>query len=217
MLDMHSARRQMIDQQVRTWNVLDEAVLNVMAAVPREAFVPVAYRELAYADTAVPLAHGQSMLPPGVDGRILQSLDVRPTDNALEIGTGSGFFAACLAQLAAQVRTVEIYPDLAAGAASAIATMNLHNVSVDVADAMSCDAEAAYDVIALTGSLPIYDARFERALKPGGRLFAVIGQGPAMTATLITRTHSGDCLRESLFETVLDPLIHAAGPSGFVF
>ena len=217
MPDNQAARRKMVEQQVRAWDVTEEAVLRVMHHVPREAFVPPAYRELAYADMPIPLAHGQSMLAPMLDGRILKSLDLRPTDTVLEIGTGSGYLAACLGRFANNVHTVEIFPDLAASAGDALRRAGFENVRVEACDATSLEAEAAYDAIALTGSLPVYDLRFEKALKPGGRMFAVVGQGPVMTATLITRTESGECLRENLFETSIDPLIHAAEPSGFIF
>jgi protein-L-isoaspartate(D-aspartate) O-methyltransferase len=217
MLDFQSARRQMVDQQVRTWEVLDDGVLAAMASVPREVFVPAAYREIAYADVSVPLPHGQRILPPKVDGRILQALDVQPADKALEIGTGSGFLAACLSQLAAHVHSIEIHPDLSAGALEALQGTGVHNVDLEVADGMRLDAEAAFDVIAVTGSLPVYDSRFEKALRPGGRLFVVTGPGPAMTATLVTRAHDGGWLRQRLFETALDPLLHATRPPGFVF
>ena len=217
MTDTVLARRQMVDQQVRAWDVLDEAVLEVMQRVPREAFVPPAYRELAYADTAIPLAHEQHMLRPMIDGRILQALGLQPTDSVLEIGTGSGFLAACMGGLAENVHSVEIYPDLASGAANSLRRAGCNNVRVETNDGFSLAAESCYDAIALTGSLPVYDARFEKALKPGGRLFAVVGQGPAMTANLITRTESGDVLRQNLFETQIDALIHAAEPSRFIF
>ena len=217
MTDTVLARRQMVDQQVRTWDVLEEAVLEVMQRVPREAFVPPAYRQLAYADTAIPLGHEQHMLRPMIDGRVLQALRLQPTDTVLEIGTGSGFLAACMGGLAENIHSVEIYPDLACNAANSLRRAGCSNVRVEASDGFSLVAEPCYDAIALTGSLPVYDARFEKALRPGGRLFAVVGWGPAMTAHLITRTNAGDVLRENLFETQIDPLIHAAEPSGFIF
>jgi protein-L-isoaspartate(D-aspartate) O-methyltransferase len=217
MLDFVAARRQMIEQQVRAWEVLDLGVLSIMERVPREEFAPPAYRELAFADLRVPLAHGQSMLAPKLEGRILQSLEVQANDRALEVGTGSGFFAACLGGLARQVRSLEIFADLADTARASLARAGVHNVTVERMDAMTLAADGGYDVIALTGSLPAYDRRFERALAVGGRLFVVTGQGPVMEAQRITRTGPADWLRESLFETVLEPLIHAPGPPKFVF
>jgi protein-L-isoaspartate(D-aspartate) O-methyltransferase len=217
MLDLVAARRQMIEQQVRAWEVLDLGVLSVMERVPREEFAPAQYRELAFADLCVPLGHGQSMLAPSLEGRILQSLQVQPGDRVLEVGTGSGFFAACLGGLARSVRSLEIFADLADAARDNLARTGAHNVAVEVMDAMTFEAEGGYDVIALTGSLPVYDARFERSLAVGGRLFVVTGQGSAMAAQRVTRTGQGQWLRESLFETAIGALIHARQPPKFVF
>mgnify|MGYP003503107644 FL=1 len=217
MLDLVAARRQMIEQQVRAWEVLDPGVLVVMERVPREEFAPAPYRELAFADLCVPLGHGQSMLAPNLEGRILQALAVRADDRVLEVGTGSGYFAACLGGLARSVRSLEIFADLADAARDNLARTGANNVTVEVMDAMTFKGDGGYDVIALTGSLPVYDPRFERALAAGGRLFVVTGQGSAMAAQRITRTGPGQWLRESLFETSIDPLIHAQQPPKFVF
>ena len=217
MIDIASARRQMIEQQVRAWEVLDLRVLETMERVPREEFAPPAYRELAFADLSVPLGHGQSMLAPKLEGRILQSLDVQADDRALDVGTGSGFFAACLGGLARSVRSIDIFPDFVDTARASLARTGVHNVIVESMDAMTLAIDGAYDVIALTGSLPVYDPRFERALAVGGRLFVVVGRGPVMEARRITRTGPADWVRESLFETVMDPLIHAPEPPRFVF
>lgn len=168
MLDVAAARRQMIEQQVRAWDVLDLEVLSVMGRVPREEFAPPAYRDLAFADMCVPLGHGQSMLAPKLEGRILQSLGVRPDDSVLEVGTGSGYFAACLGALARRVRTLEIFPDLALAARDNLARTGAGNVEVGTLDAMMLEADVQYDVIALTGSLPVHDPRFERVLAVGG-------------------------------------------------
>jgi protein-L-isoaspartate(D-aspartate) O-methyltransferase len=217
MIDIASARRQMIEQQVRAWEVLDLRVLETMERVPREEFAPPAYRELAFADLSVPLGHGQSMLAPKLEGRILQSLEVQADDRALDVGTGSGFFAACLGGLARSVRSIDIFPDFVDTARASLARTGVHNVIVESMDAMTLAIDGAYDVIALTGSLPVYDPRFERALAVGGRLFVVVGRGPVMEARRITRTGPADWVRESLFETVMDPLIHAPEPPRFVF
>jgi protein-L-isoaspartate(D-aspartate) O-methyltransferase len=217
MLDLVAARRQMIEQQVRAWEVLDLGVLAVMERVPREEFAPAPYRELAFADLCVPLGHGQSMLAPSLEGRILQALAVQADDRVLEVGTGSGYFAACLGGLARSVRSLEIFADLADAARDNLARTGANNVTVEVMDAMTFEADGGYDVIALTGSLPVYDARFERALAAGGRLFVVTGQGSAMAAQRITRTGPGQWLRESLFETSIDALIHAQQPPKFIF
>jgi protein-L-isoaspartate(D-aspartate) O-methyltransferase len=217
MIDVESARRQMIDQQVRAWDVLDQKVLGAMERVRREEFVPPAFRDVAFADMCVPLGHGQAMLAPKVEGRILQALEVQPDDRALEVGTGSGYLAACLGQLARAVQTIDLFPDFVASASEQLRRTGVHNVSAAVMDGMALAADGEYDVIALTGSLPIYDGRFERALAVGGRLFVVVGQGPVMEALRITRAGHGEWARESLFEVAIDPLLHAPEPSKFVF
>lgn len=217
MLDVNTARRQMIEQQVRAWEVLDLKVLEAMERVRREEFTPPAYRDLAFADMSVPLGHGQHMLAPKVEGRILQALELRPDDAVLEIGTGSGYFAACLGALARSVKSIEIHPDLAASARASLARNNVHNVSVETADAFAYTDATRYDAVVLTGSLPVYDARFEQWLAVGGRLFVVVGQGPVMEARRMTLNSPGELLHEGLFETVVDPLVHAAEPPKFVF
>lgn len=217
MFDVQFARRQMIEQQVRAWDVLDLKVLDALEQVPREEFVPAMYRELAFADTNVPIGHGQAMLAPKVEGRILQALDVQPGDLALEVGTGTGFFAACIGRLARSVRTVDLFPDFVARAQAAHRRVGVHNVVADAGDAMQISERQAYDVIAVTASLPIYDARFERALKVGGRLFVAIGPGPLLDARRVTRVGADEWVRESLFETGMTPLVHAPEPSKFVF
>lgn len=217
MFDLESARRQMIEQQIRAWEVLNLGVLDVFEQVPREEFVPDRYRELAFADMQLPLGHGQRMLAPQLEGRILQALGIRAGDRVLEVGTGSGFFAACLSRLANKVHSLEIFPDLAEAASERLLRLGYANVEVEAADAMSFDGDSAFDAIALTGSLPVYDPRFERALAIGGRLFAVVGPGPVMEARLITRTAETAWFSETLFETELAPLVHAARPPRFEF
>jgi protein-L-isoaspartate(D-aspartate) O-methyltransferase len=217
MLDSDFSRRQMIEQQVRAWAVLDPAVLATMERTPREAFVPPAFRELAFADIAVPLGHGQHMLTPKLEGRILQALELQPDDAVLEVGTGSGYFAACLGALTRSVTSLEIFADLADAARINLARAGASNVTVENADAFGREYAARYDVIVLTGSLPIYDPRFEPLLAEGGRLFAVVGEGHVMEARLVTFDQPGQWLRESLFETVVDPLVHATEPPRFVF
>ncbi len=217
MFDVQFARRQMIEQQVRAWEVLDLQVLDALERVPREEFVPAAYREIAFADTNVPLAHGQSMLAPKLEGRILQSLALQADDQALVVGTGTGFFAACLGRLAGAVSALDLFDDFTAAANAAYLRLGIHNVTAETFDASRLAERDRYDAIALTASLPVYDARFERALKVGGRLFVAVGSGPVLDARRITRTGPGEWLRESLFETGMTPLIHAPVPPRFVF
>jgi protein-L-isoaspartate(D-aspartate) O-methyltransferase len=211
------ASEQMIEQQVRAWDVLEERVLDVMRQVPRELFVPQGQRYRAYADVEVPLAHGQHMLRPSVAGRLLQALLPQPGEAVLEIGAGSGFVTACLRAMAAQVRSLEIFPELADAARRNLAALGMRDVEVLDADALNFDSGARYGAIAVTASLPLYDARFERMLRPGGRLFVVVGEAPVMDARLVRRTAEDACSVESLFETVIDPLVNAVRPPGFTF
>lgn len=215
--NLEAARRQMIEQQVRAWEVLDDRVLEILATVPRERFVPEAYRDVAFADTEIPLAHGQCMLAPKVEGRILQALALGREDEVLEVGTGSGFFTACLARLASHVRSLEIFPDLAQGAARTLKSIPVTNVTVEAVDATTLDESGLYDAIVLTASLPVYDPRFQRALRRDGRLFVVTGTAPVMQARLVTRTADDQWVTETLFETVIPPLINAAVPDAFRF
>jgi len=207
----------MVEQQVNTWDVFDERVLAVMQEVRRERFTPPAWEAVAFADADIPLAHGQVMLPPKIHGRILQALNPGADDVALEIGTGSGYLAACMGRLAGRVRSLEIFADLADSARASLVAAAANNVAVETADGMQLDEPSAYDVIAVTGSLPVYDERFQRALRPGGRLFVVVGQAPVMEAWKITRVGEREWQRESLFETVVAPLVNAPRPPSFVF
>ena len=216
---MHTtdAREQMIEQQVRAWEVLEERVLEVMRQVPRELFVPQGQRYRAYADVEVPLACAQHMLRPSVAGRLLQALLPQPGEAVLEIGAGTGFVTACLRAMAAQVRSLEIFPELAEAARRNLAALGMRDVEVLDADALNADSGARYGAIALTASLPLYDARFERMLTPGGRLFVVVGEPPVMDARLVRRTAEDAWSVESLFETVIDPLVNAVRPPRFTF
>jgi len=216
-MNVELARRQMIEQQVRAWSVLDERVLGAMAQVRRELFVPAGFRELAFADTSIPLGHGQSMLAPKVEGRILQALELTDADDVLEVGTGSGFLAACIARLAGHVRSLEIFPDLSARAIENLRAAGISGVGVEALDAITLTEKARYDAIAVTGSMPVYDERFQQALKIGGRLFVVLGDPPVMEAQLVRRLADDQWVRESLFETSLEPLVNAPQPPRFLF
>lgn len=211
------ARRQMVAQQIRAWDVFDTRTLAVLAEVPRERFVPPPFAALAFAETQIPLGHGQYMMPPTLEGRLLQSLKLLPVDDVLEIGTGSGFLAACLSQLARSVTTIDIFPDLASAAAGKLADTGHDNVTVQAMDAVQELPEGPFDVIALTASLPIFDPRFLGPLKPGGRLFVIVGDPPIMEARLVARGADGTLETTSLFETNVPPLLNAATAPAFRF
>jgi protein-L-isoaspartate(D-aspartate) O-methyltransferase len=216
-MDTLAARQQMVDQQIRTWEVLDPRVLDVLAAVPREAFVPRAYRELAFADAPIPIGFGQTMLAPKLQGRILQALGVSAADSILEVGSGTGYLAACLSLLGASTRSIDIHPGLIDSSRTNLRAVPRAQVQFEVRDAFDAASLGEYDVIAVTGSLPVYDKRFERSLRLGGRLFAVVGTAPVMDAVLVRRVDESEWIRESLFETVIEPLIGAVAAQKFVF
>jgi len=211
------AREQMVEQQVRAWDVLDERVLDVFRKVQRELFVPEEHRYLAFADVEVPLPHGQHMLRPNVAGRLLQALDLTGSERVLEIGTGTGFFTACLAAVSTNVRSLEYFADLAERAKANLNKLGVRNAEVVAEDATKANADAKYDAIAVTASLPLYDERFQRQLAIGGRLVVVVGERPVMEARLIRRMSEDAWVTESLFETVLDPLINARRRQEFIF
>ena len=205
-------------QQVRAWSVLDEHVLDVIERLPRELFVPEAWRGAAYGDLPIPLGEGQHMLRPSVAGRLLQAIALRRGDRVLEIGTGSGYVTACLAMLATHVLSLEIRPALARRARANLAAAAIGNAEVEEADAFAWDAGSPrFDAIVVTGSLPVPEPRFEAWLKPGGRLYAVTGEAPVMEAMLTRLDASGTASRFGLFETVVDPLDHAPTVAGFTF
>jgi protein-L-isoaspartate(D-aspartate) O-methyltransferase len=210
-------REQMVDQQVRAWDVLDERVLEVMRQVPRELFVPAGQRYRAYADAEVPLSHGQHMLRPSVAGRLLQGLLPQPHEQVLEIGTGTGFITSCLRAMSAGVSSLEIHPDLADSARGNLAALGVRGVEVLDANALLFETGTRFDAIAVTASLPLYDERFARMLKIGGRLFIVVGEAPVMQAQLVRRTAEDSWSTQSLFETVIDPLVNAVRPPEFTF
>ncbi len=214
-ITIESARQQMLSQQLRAWDVLDERVLAVLDEVRREQFVPPAYRGVAFADTEIPLGHGEAMMAPKVEGRLLQSLALRPTDRVLEIGTGSGFLTACLARLADYVHSVDYHADFVEAARTKLAAASI-DAHVETADAMQLAASGEFDAIAVTGSVPELDDHFIRMLRPGGRLFIVVGRPPVMDARLIRMQRNARWSEESLFETRLAPLINAERPVPFV-
>jgi protein-L-isoaspartate(D-aspartate) O-methyltransferase len=215
-MNFEVARAQMLGQQIRAWEVLDDRVLRALEQTPRERFVPEEYRDLAFADTEIPLAHGQWMLAPKIDGRLLQALQIEPIDEVLEVGTGTGFLTAALARLAQRVLSVDIFPEFIAAARTKLTAENVRNVELRTADALSLELAGRFDAIAVTASVPELDDYFVRMLRPMGRLFVVVGRPPVMEARLITLNANGDSTSESLFETVLPPLINAERPEPFV-
>jgi protein-L-isoaspartate(D-aspartate) O-methyltransferase len=216
-MDTLAARQQMVDQQIRTWEVLDPRVLDALSKVPREAFVPPDFRELAFADAPIPIGRGQCMLAPKLQGRILQALEVNASDRALEVGTGTGYLSAALSLLATTTRSIDIHAEFTAAAAANLRAVPQARVTLETRDAFDGAPFDKYDVIAVTGSLPVYDTRFEKALRIGGRLFAIVGVAPVMDAVLVRRVDDSEWIRESLFETVIEPLVNAPAPPAFVF
>jgi protein-L-isoaspartate(D-aspartate) O-methyltransferase len=217
-MDLEKARFNMIEQQIRTWDVLDETVLNLLSRVKREDYVPEIYRAMAFMDIEIPLGHSEAMLSPKVEARLLQELKIKPTDKVLEVGTGSGYMTALLASLAKHVHSVEIVPELSQAAAQKLAAHDFHNVTLDVGDAARGWAKyAPYDVIVVTGSLPILSGEFIAQLNPGGRLIAFVGMPPVMEARRIRVIEPGVTDSEDLFETSVRMLVNAPQPQQFVF
>lgn len=211
------ARRQMVGQQIRTFEVFDPRVLEVLGELPREDFVPPSFRELAFADLDIPLGHGQFMMTPTVEGRLLQMLAPDAEDEVLEIGTGSGFLCACLARLARTVVSIDIFPDFIANAGETLRNVGIGNAALATMDATRELPHGKFDAIAVTASCPIFDERFFDALKPDGRLFVIVGGPPVMDARLVVKQADGSREVTSAFETNLPPLINAARPPAFRF
>jgi protein-L-isoaspartate(D-aspartate) O-methyltransferase len=210
------ARQNMIENQVRPWEVLDPRVLDVLAAVRREDFVPARYRALAFADMALPIGNGETMMKPTVEGRMLQALGLGAEDRVLEIGTGSGFVTACLARLARSVTSVEIHADLADAAKTRIAAAGAHNARVEVADAIrTFKTGERFDAVVVTGAVYAVPDPFRAWVAPKGRLFAIVGESPAMQAMLLTRADDTHWHETSLFETDVRYLTHAEPPRRF--
>lgn len=215
------ARFNMIEQQIRPWDVLDPDTLALLERLPREAFVPESHRQLAYADIGIPLAHNQVMMHPIVEARMLQALGLNQSDNVLEIGTGSGYVTSMVAHASHHVTSVDIFPEFTGEAGAKLAQHNITNVSLESGDASQGWGSSAdlgsFDAIIITASMPNLPQRYGSLLNRGGRLFAIIGEGHVMHATLFRRIDNGDLISERLFETELPALINAATPSTFVF
>lgn len=211
-MDLTRARRNMVENQVRTFEVLDARVLEVLAELPRESFVLPSWRALAYADMTLPIAHGEMMMKPIIEGRLLQALDIQPNDEVLEIGTGSGYLTACLAQLGKHVVSVERHPDLVEVARARLTHAGIENIELVNADALrDFDPGRSFDVIAVTGAVAQVPQRFREWLKVGGRMFVVAGVEPAMRALLLHREADDGFGEERLFETDL-PYLAGAEP-----
>ncbi|NCS66027.1 MAG: protein-L-isoaspartate O-methyltransferase [Hydrogenophilales bacterium CG03_land_8_20_14_0_80_62_28] len=217
-MDYENARHLMIEQQIRPWEVLDPVVLDLLTRLKREDFVPAIYRSLAFVDMAIPLGNGEAMWEPKLEARVVQNLALKRTDRVLEVGAGSGYLTALLASLAAEVVSIEIDPELKETAEKTLKAHGLENVTVKLGDAArDWNADGRFDAIVLTGSSPVLPEAYLNRLNPGGRLFAVVGEGPAMAALLVTCAGPGACRREVLFETSVKALVHALEPERFVF
>ncbi|MFO1322605.1 MAG: protein-L-isoaspartate O-methyltransferase [Burkholderiales bacterium] len=216
-MDFEQARFNMVEQQIRPWEVLDQDVLDLLFTVRREDFVPPQYRSLAFADLELPLPGGQRMWAPKVEARVLQALKLARGESVLEIGTGSGYFTALLAARAADVTTVEIDANLAASAATRLVRHGFGRVRREVGDGARGFGNDLYDAIVLTGSTPLLPEHFFSQLKPNGRVFAIVGDAPVMTARLVAWTAPGSRVTTDLFETVVAPLVNAAAPARFTF
>ena len=216
-MNIDFARRQMVEQQIRTCDVFDAAVLKVLGSVPREQFVAAGFEVLAFADTELPIGYGQLMMTPVIEGRVLQALAVRPSDKVLEIGTGSGFLTACLARLADSVTSIDIYDDFLESAEANLADSGIGNFELCNMDATLVLPDGEFDAIAVTGSIPVYDPRYAMALKPGGRLFVVVGTASSMEALLVERLTETNWRTTGRFETRLPALVNGALPTQFSF
>jgi protein-L-isoaspartate(D-aspartate) O-methyltransferase len=217
-MNFEQARSNMVEQQIRTWEVLDQAVLDLLYLVPREDFVPVAYRTLAFVDMEIPIGEGEKMMAPKLEARIVQELAPRKTERVLEVGTGSGYLTALLAHRAAHVHSVEIRPALAAFGRGNLERHGADNVALETGDAArGWPTRAPYDVIVLAGSTPVLPKALLEQLSPGGRLFAVVGEEPVMVARLETCSAPGAFRSVALFDTLLAPLLNAEQPPRFRF
>jgi protein-L-isoaspartate(D-aspartate) O-methyltransferase len=217
-IEIQSARHKMVVSQLRTFEVLDDRLLEIIESAPREEFVPAACRSLAYADMQIPLGQGEVMMAPLVEARLLQTLAVKPTDKVLEIGTGSGFVTYLLSKLVARVYSVEIRPEFTQRASEKLAAQGVGNAELEIGDgARGWDKHAPYDAIFVTGSLPILPEAFRHQLAIGGRLAVIVGQDPVMEARLVTRTGANAFETQSLFDTAIPPLRNALAPEKFVF
>lgn len=217
-MNIEQARLNMVENQVRPWEVLNARVLDVLSRIRREHFVAPEHRQLAFADLCLPLGHGEVMMKPVVEGRVLQALELQPGDRVLEIGTGSGFLTACLAYLSAHVTSLDIHADFTMAASSRLQTTSVSNATLITGDAVEAwQPESLFDALVVTGAVFDIPPRWLTWLKPGGRALVVRGQSPVQHATLLTHEGAGRYREEILFETDLPYLTHAEPPRRFVF
>ncbi|WP_448102568.1 protein-L-isoaspartate O-methyltransferase family protein [Luteibacter jiangsuensis] len=216
-MNFEQARQNMVENQVRPWEVLDADVLETLKSVRREDFVAPEHRNVAFADLTLPLGHGEVMMKPVIEGRVLQAVALNKVDEVLEIGTGSGYLTACLARLAAKVTSLDMHADFVEAARARLAAAGVANVSLETAEAVNGYTPAGvFDAVVVTGAVHTVPEKFVRWLKPGGRMFVVRGDSPAQTAVLLTHEGDGRYREESLFETDLPYLAHAAPVKRFV-
>lgn len=219
-MNIEQARTNMIEQQLRPWGILDQTILDILSYVPREKFVPSEWTSLAFADLAIPIGHGQAMMKPGVEAHLLQALDIQPDDLCLEVGTGTGFITACMAQLGREVDSLDIYDDFIRDATRRLKHLNIRNANLSLGNILTDWRKSStpqYDVIAVTASLPQLLPELEQQLVIGGRLFAVVGKRNPMQAWLITREGQDEFERRPLFETELPSLVGATPAPVFEF
>jgi protein-L-isoaspartate(D-aspartate) O-methyltransferase len=217
-MDIEQARYNMVEQQIRPWDVLNQSVLDLLFKLRREDFVPDSHRALAFVDMEIPLGHGEAMWTPKLEARVVQELTLSPRDRVLEIGTGTGYLTALLAAQASEVVSVDIHADFTAAARDKLRAHGIANVSLQTGDAaLDWYDQDGFDAIVLTGSTPLLPEAFRRRLCVGGRLFAVTGTAPVMQAQLIVCTAPGAFRSVTLFETCLAPLVNAPQPAAFVF
>jgi protein-L-isoaspartate(D-aspartate) O-methyltransferase len=217
MNNMELARFNMVEQQIRPWDVLDVNVLDLIKKVKREHFVPVDKQSLAFMDVEIPLGHDVKMWSPKLEARALQALKLKLSDKVLEVGTGSGYLTALMSRMASNVTSVEILQELSARAARNLAAHHYDNITLEVGDASKGWGNEKYDAIVLTGSVPLPPETFYGMLNTGGRLFAIVGDAPAMKAMLVTCVAPGVFETNTLFETSVAPLTNAPQPQRFVF
>ena len=217
-MDIEQTRLNMVVQHIRPWYVLDDNVLDLLYRLKREEFVPAESREMAFVDMEIPLGHDQIMLTPKMEARIVQELHIRKTDKILEVGTGSGYMTALMAERGAHVYSVEIIPELKSMAENNLKAHNITNVTLELGDAArGWNQHEPYDAIVLTASTSVLPSAFQNSLKPGGRLFAIVGEDPVMEALLITCHAPGEFTTTKIFETSTAPLINAQQPTRFSF